>query len=187
MPTNAAPVHRSPAAAPRAGERGSAYILALLALLVVSVLGFSLVFITQTEMEIGSNERTIQRVFYGADSGLSIATARLLVARGSLPVVVEFREPGSALNIIQRVDIAAAVPIDIEPCNLCEINNKDTYQGKAFYKITNALTARASRVAGGRTLASKTVASMLERQPVQSGTDELLPIGNDQQMAQVRQ
>jgi hypothetical protein len=174
-------------AAPPAGESGSAYILVLLALLVVSVLGFSLVFITQTEMEIGSNERTIQRVFYGAESGLSIITARLLVDHDGRPTVLEYREPGATVNIVQRLDLAPVVPIDYGACNLCEINNVGTYQNKAYSQNTNTLTARASRVVAGKTLATKTVAVMLELQPQQLPLDLFLPIGDEQQLSQVRQ
>lgn len=186
MTRSATPVRPSASAAPRAGERGSAYILALLALLVISVLGFSLVFITQTEMEIGSNERTIQRIFYGAESGLAIASARVLVSSDHRPAVVEFREPGSTLNVIQRLEVAPVVPLYDAPCNLCEINNTGTYQEKAFRKINNALTVRASRVVGDRTLATKTVASMLELQPWKSPVEAYLPIGDDAQLAKVR-
>jgi Tfp pilus assembly protein PilX len=186
MPRSARPAHRPSPAAPRAGERGSAYILALLALLVVSVLGFSLVFITQTEMEIGSNERTIQRIFYGSESGLAIASARVLVTSDHRPTVVEYKEPGATLDVIQRLEIAPAVPIYDAPCNLCEINNTGTYQEKAYRKINNALTVRASRVVGSRTLATKTVASMLELQPWKSPVEAYLAIGNDAQLSQVR-
>jgi Tfp pilus assembly protein PilX len=171
---------------PRRGEAGSAYIMVLLALLVISVLGFSLVFITQTEMEIGANERTIQRTFYGSESGLAIASARVLVTSDHRPTVVEFKEPGAKINVIQRLEIAPAVPIYDAPCNLCEINNTGTYQEKAYRKINNALTVKASRVVGSRNLGTKTVASMLELQPWKSPVEAYLAIGNDAQLSQVR-
>lgn len=185
-PVTKGPDMPRPALPTRRRERGSAYILALLALLVVSVLGFSLVFITQTEMEIGSNERTIQRIFYGAESGLAIASARILVTSDHRPTVVEFEEPGSTLAIVQRLEVAPAVPIYDAPCNLCEINNIGTYQEKAYRKINNALTVRASRVVGSRTLATKTVASMLELQPWKSPVEAYLPIGDPVQLEKVR-
>ncbi|HKI85589.1 MAG TPA: hypothetical protein VKA53_02475, partial [Thermoanaerobaculia bacterium] len=47
-------------------QEGSAYIVALLALLVLSIVGLALALITQTEQEAGSNERSINRVFYSA-------------------------------------------------------------------------------------------------------------------------
>ena len=170
----------------RRAESGSAYILALLTLLVVSVLGLSLVYITQTEMEIGSNERTLEKTFYAADSGLAIAAARVLVTSDHRSQLIDVKEPGSALNVRQVIEIAPAVPIYDAPCNLCEINNSGTYQDKAYRKINNALTVRASRVVGTRTTASKTVASMLELQPWKSPVEAYLAIGDPSQLAKIR-
>ena len=65
----------------RPAERGSAYLVALLVLVLLTIIGLSLSLITQTEMQIGANERLIERSFYVADSGISLATARTLVTR----------------------------------------------------------------------------------------------------------
>lgn len=167
----------TPRPAARGSERGSAYVLALLTLLVVSVLGLSLVYITQTEMEIGSNERTLERTFYAADSGLAIAAARVLVTSDHRSTIIDVKEPGSPLNVRQVIEIAPTVPIYDAPCNLCEINNTGTYQDKAYRKINNLLAARASRVVGGRTTAVKTVSSMLELQPWKSPVEAYLAVG----------
>lgn len=63
---------------PRSGERGSAYIVALMALLVLTLGGLSVALITQTEMQVGVNERLQVRDFYAAESGLAIATGDVL-------------------------------------------------------------------------------------------------------------
>ena len=63
----------------RPEESGSAYLIVLLVLVVLTILGLSLVSITQTEMQIGSSERVDNRTFYSADAGIGIATARVLV------------------------------------------------------------------------------------------------------------
>ena len=55
---------------PPAAERGSAYLFALLALLVLTVVGLSLVVITQTESQIGGAEKTSNRTLYAAASAL---------------------------------------------------------------------------------------------------------------------
>jgi Tfp pilus assembly protein PilX len=60
----------------RRGERGSAYIVVLLALVVLTIIGLSLVMVSQTEVQLGANERTISRTFFAADDGVSIAPAR---------------------------------------------------------------------------------------------------------------
>ena len=57
--SNRASVHQS----------GSAYLAALLAMVVLSIIGLSLAFITQNEMLIGANQRTVTRVLYDADAG----------------------------------------------------------------------------------------------------------------------
>lgn len=73
----------TPAPARRRAERGSAYIVALLVLVVLSLLGLSLALITQTEVQIGANELTSHRVFYGADSGINIGLANYMVSHGA--------------------------------------------------------------------------------------------------------
>ena len=63
----------------RAHQQGSAYVITLLALVVLTILALSLTLVTQSEMQIGTNERIIQRIFYAADSGIAATTARALV------------------------------------------------------------------------------------------------------------
>jgi len=174
----------------RRGERGSAYIIALLALVILSVLGLALIFISQTEMEIGSNERSIERAFYAGESGVALATARVLVANDYRPALFDLAEPGASLAAFrQRIELAPVVPLYDAPCNLCEINDVGTYQDRnAFRKVNSAITAYAQRTIGrdGRSLAQKIVASMLELQPHKSTLDAYLAIGDADQLAKVR-
>ena len=99
---------------PPAGRRhrpavGSAYLVTLLALVVLTMLALSLSVVTQSEMLIGSNERTIQRVFYAADSGISIATANALVAAGmALGLIWGLATEASALGTYVLAAVAAA-------------------------------------------------------------------------------
>src|SRR6185295_1896315 len=65
---------------PRRGEAGSAYIVTLLALVVLTIMALSLVLVTQTEIQSGTAEKTINRVFYSADTGLGIAAASALTS-----------------------------------------------------------------------------------------------------------
>lgn len=64
----------------RGGERGSIFIIVLLALVLLTVIGLSLALITETEMLIGSNERITTETFYAAEIGVSAAVAQLLIA-----------------------------------------------------------------------------------------------------------
>ena len=68
----------------RRGERGSAYLIALMALVVLTILGLSLVLVTQTEVQVGANERTVNRTFYAADTGFHLLTAEHLANNASV-------------------------------------------------------------------------------------------------------
>ena len=58
-------------------EQGSVYILALLVLLILTVVGLSLSLVTQSEMQIGVNERLSHQAFHMSTAGIDIATAKI--------------------------------------------------------------------------------------------------------------
>ena len=60
------------------GERGSAYLITLMVLFVLTTLGLSLSVVTQTEILAGAQERVLERTFYAAESGLELSVARAL-------------------------------------------------------------------------------------------------------------
>ena len=62
----------------RDGEQGIALVLALFMVLVMSVLGSSLVFVSQTETLSSHNYRLMSQARYGAESGLHKAANYLL-------------------------------------------------------------------------------------------------------------
>lgn len=72
----------------RAGsEDGSALILALLALMFLSVSGLALVSIGMTELSLGTNWRGYSQAFYAAEAGLEsgVVSLRALLAQTSIP------------------------------------------------------------------------------------------------------
>ena len=73
-----------PRSTPR--QNGSAYILTLLTLVILTIVGLSLALVTQTERQLGANEQIIQRVFYAANSGTAMATANVLARNSHDPV-----------------------------------------------------------------------------------------------------
>jgi hypothetical protein len=172
----------------RRSEAGSAYLMALLLLVVLTLLGLALVTLTQTEMEIGSNDRTIQRVFYEADSGIAIATARFLVSGDYRPVTLTLDEAGATLGYKSRLDLAPVVPLADAPCNLCEINNAGTYNEKAYRRIENIVTVTATRTTllDPTPLAQKTLSAMIEVQPWKSAPEAYAAIGDPAQLAKVK-
>ena len=159
--------------AARRRERGSAYLIALMVLLVVTVIGLGLAFVTQTEFLIGSNERVSQRIFYAAESGLAIATARALVAGDKSFLLVQWEDPPdytNALKLKTRLEIFPVMPIAAPPCSYCEINNEFAYGNRSFYRVTHAMTVRASLIGPGNpgeepVVAQKLLSDMIEVQP----------------------
>jgi hypothetical protein len=179
------------------GESGSAYIIVLLVLVVIAIFGIALSLITQTEMQIGSNERTLNRVFYAADAGIELAVARAVVTANHKPITFTYTDTGATmasgtLGLGTQVEVTAFHPIQVSACNLCEINNVGTYQDKAFYKVNHAVTVRATRFASltagaQRTpLAQKTVSAMVEIQPFRPSVDSLASVTDPVQLAKIK-
>ena len=164
-------------------EAGSAYVVALVVLFIVTLLGLSLTLVTQTEFQIGANERLVTRVFYGADSGVSSAIARALVRSDHSGQVLNLTDTGAdftggtLLGVLDtgesgtRVEVSPFYPILDVPCNLCEVNNAGTYSGRDYRKVNHAVTAIAQRFVTfdqgvtRRTLAEKALTTMIEVQP----------------------
>ena len=57
-------------------EQGSVFVVALLALVLLTVIGLSLALVTETEMLLGTNERVIMETFYAAETGVSVILAQ---------------------------------------------------------------------------------------------------------------
>ncbi|HVS62988.1 MAG TPA: pilus assembly PilX N-terminal domain-containing protein [Thermoanaerobaculia bacterium] len=155
------------APAPARGEEGSAYIIALLVLFVLTAMGLSVSFVSQTELIIGSQERTIQRTFFAADAGLQIATAKALNRRETSPVSVDIQNPAGLLgaDLVDRIETSVFAPIQSAICNLCQIN-----QGSDMYVINHAITSQATRLGPSAgvedvPLAVRTVSAMVSFDP----------------------
>ena len=171
-------------------QAGSAYIISLLALIVLTMVGLTLTLVTQAEMQIGSNERTINRVFYAADSGLSESTARALVNADHAANTLELGEIHSnpALGLKYNVDVSPFYPILDSPCNLCEINNQGTYSDRAYRKVNHAATSVATRVGGvpETTLAQKTLSTMVEVQPWRWSPEAQLSLDDPTELEKIK-
>jgi hypothetical protein len=181
----------------RGSDSGSAYILSLMVIIVLTIVGMSLALTTQTEIQIGAAERTTTRVFYAADTGIEVALARGMVAADHSALTFRITDDGEPLTgsdyeLFNQVDTSPFVPILDTACNLCEINNSGTYSENAFRKINNAVTAQAERFGtldGGITntlRARKTIAGMIEMQPWKVSPSALFPIDDPAQMAKIK-
>lgn len=164
----------------RERERGSAYIIALLCLVVLTLVGLSLSLITQTEMEIGSAERTLQRVFYAADAGIAATIAKALTEAdySGRTYRMPEREKGYRLTTYRNdVEVSHFSPIIDPPCNLCEINDAGRYNDDSYEKVTFGVSATSRRrqaSANSPLLAQKTIQTNLDVQPWKVTTEAQL-------------
>lgn len=147
-------------------EAGSAYVLTLIVLLVLTLLGLVLALITQSEVEIGASERTINRVFYGAETGITASVAAYMFNATREGHSFTYMDPGSDIYGTQ-VEISPMIHINDGPCNLCEVN-----QNSQYFNVTHHIQATATRFgddgAGNRkTLGTKSLEAMVAIQPLQ--------------------
>jgi hypothetical protein len=156
---------------PDRGQEGSAYIIALMILVILTLLGLHLSLITQTEILIGTNDRVIEKTFYAAESGLDLSISRAL-ANGDFSAAFHERrrsefENGQQVDIRERVSSSPFFCVGDAPCNLCSIN-----QGRNFARRNHMLSVNAQRIGNppsgpGVELASKSVASMVDVEPME--------------------
>ncbi len=174
-------------------EAGSAYIVALLSLVVLSAIGLGVALVTQTEMQIGANERTVQRTFYAADAGVATSTARALIQADYMANTYSMQDVSPLPGLVMRHELDASpfYPILDSPCNLCEINNAGAYSEQAYRRINHAVTVVARRQGQTDTgpdtrLSEKMITSMLEVQPWKVGTEAYLPADNPEELKKIK-
>lgn len=153
-------------------ENGSAYIISLMAMVVLMIIGLSLSVVTQTEMQISTNERAIEQTFYSADSGVAIGTARALsrVGQDGFTFRMNQEEREQNYKLANRVTVCPFQAIQAGPCALCEIN-----QGPQKKQLVNhAVSAQSERIgwtgsgappADAQIKARRTISLMVEVQP----------------------
>jgi hypothetical protein len=157
-------------------QSGSAYLVALLALVVLSIVGLALALITQTEMQTGATEMTLQRTFYGADSGVSRSMARTFAHFDCTPMLgtdftivdPDITSVATPWNLREEVSVTASLPINDPPCPLCSINNaggSDEKGKQDYYEIHHVVTADAQRRLGTDRAAERQIGSFFSLQP----------------------
>lgn len=139
----------------RSSEAGSAYVITLLALVVLTILALSLALVTQTEVQVGANEKTVNRTFYAADSGLNIWLAGWMqthdveaAARTVILNRVSVGAEGNPLtaNVADRVAIGKANLINKYPCNWCQADVGINNSGQQFHE-SYVVSSTAQRIA----------------------------------------
>ena len=180
----------------RRGEAGSAYLIVISALAVLTLIGLAVVFATQMELQIGGAERVSNRVFYSADTGIAVATARALVnhAFGAVTFNVQDSAGGSTISAKNQVAVTPFYPINDQPCNLCEINDAGEYGDHGYRKINHLVTVTATRLgtpvaspsAPAATMAQKSLTAMVEIQPWVSSPDAYAAANDPSQLAKIK-
>ena len=172
----------------RPAEAGSAYLAALIILVLLTIIGLSLSLITQTEMQIGSNERIIERAFYAADSGIDLATAETLVTRRPAWSQIHTLPDLKTTLLQHKLDVSPFYPIGSAPCNLCDVNNAGQYGETNYYRVNHAVTSTAIREVTGRdvSLAEKSITAMVEFQPWELPPEAVLAIQDEAQLSKIK-
>ena len=157
----------------RSSQEGSAFLVTLLVLTVLTLAGLSLVATTSSEVNLSSAERTVQRSFYSADAGLAAATAQILHHQSTEPL--SLTDPDTAggglhlgsLKLADEVEVTRSVPIHDQPCDLCQMNVGESN----LYSINYAVNSSSTRVASATSqpdevpIARSTVGAMVHVQP----------------------
>jgi hypothetical protein len=141
---SAACATRSVALSVAAGERGSAYVIALLVLVVLTIIGLALTLITQTEVQIGANEASQNRSFYAADSWNGLVYP--FMARNYNKNVTfnlnttQYKDAAGNLATATFADEVTVTPltsVNVQPCNVCDIADPNSN----FKQVTNVLNS----------------------------------------------
>jgi len=159
-------------------ESGSAYIVTLLALVILTIVGLSLSLVSQTERELGVNEVNTQRIFYAANSGIGASTARALGVNNynRLTYIANKKSITGSVEAADRVKISCFFEISASPANATELDI-------GLWNVHYALTARGERVSwepsdpddlptdgpGTKVRSTQVVAQMATVQPWETG------------------
>jgi hypothetical protein len=163
----------------RRRERGSAFIVALLVLLVMTVAGLALTLMTQTEVRIGANEREANRTFYASDSGIHVSSARTLWAgtnTQTLTILLNTTQQDTGassappLTFADQITVTPLYPLYAGTPFGTSINqNQQSGPLGAVTHVVNTTSLRAGQSVGSTTytqnMAQKLVGSMIELQP----------------------
>jgi len=167
-------------------EEGSAYLITLLLLVVLTMMGLTLALVTDTEQQIGANERVLERTYYTADAGIGIAAARILVSSDYYFDVddddnnsyILNEAPGALATPLtrSRVSVGPLLPTQVAPCNLCEINNAGSYRNNSFIRSNILLPSRAERDTLAEAVARRRVVATMDVQPWRLSLTPFFPL-----------
>jgi Tfp pilus assembly protein PilX len=146
-----------------------------MALFLLTILGISVSRVTKTEILSSSQERTVERTFYAAESGLVASIARALGEGDFGPVEQIARrtelEQGALLNVQERVQSSPFFCMGDAPCNLCSINQGSQYVRRNHMVAVNATRAGVTGDGTEIPVGRKSLSSMVNVEPMQTVVD----------------
>ena len=146
----------------RSNQKGSALVFALILVLVLSVMGASLMFLSQSETWSSMNYRMMSQSRYGAESGLSVATD--FIANSYTPPTA-----GGADPLSNYTTTASPVTYKGQPVTLSSVSGKSNYPaGSVVTAFQTALTTPGSIKAGSTTVNYNATATLLSMGTVMS-------------------
>ena len=146
----------------RSKQKGYALVLALLLVLVLSVMGTFLMFLSQSETWSSMNYRMMSQARYGAESGLS-AAADFIVSKYTAPTA------GGADSLGNYNTNVSPVTYNGQPVVLSSISGKSNYPvGSVVSAFRDALTNPGNLVAGNTTVNYSATATLLSMGTVNS-------------------
>jgi Tfp pilus assembly protein PilX len=158
----------------RHGERGSAFTVALVVLVVLTITGLALTLMTQTELRIGANEREANRTFYATDAGIHFTTARDVWYNDKETFTFTLNStqqdnPSATgpMTFSDQVVVTPLYAIHVQPCNFCGINQNQSGGEKAtITAVVNVTTSRVGKLANtSQTYSQKLIGAMIGMQP----------------------
>ena len=136
------------------GREGSAFIIALMVLVILTVIGLSLAMVTETEMLLGGNERVTNRTFYSAETGIGSMVSQLMVTNSFSHMdfsVLDAPERPSQPQFGYQVESTSFYPVlwQTAPFSKANEGSDTVYSGFFFGQV------RARRSLAGTTQAEK--------------------------------
>lgn len=162
---------------PTRRRRGSSMVFVLFALLLLTIMGVSLLSMTEGEMLLGSNTLLRQRTQLEAENGLHIAAARKVVENDGRAADVLLPDPAGGRASQTMTNLISLQPVAViaeRPCNFCELNNSGSYNEKSFRAVTHDLESAGVRRAKGKTeeAARQELGLDLQLEPWKTGLDD---------------
>lgn len=130
-------------------QAGSAYVITLLVLVVLTIFGLTLALMTQGEVQIAGAERLASRTLYATESGLRATLLEAYTDASTNCRIWAFVDDSTDANEVEaeqigtQVRTGGAFPIFSGPCNLCQIN-----QDRTLVRVTYTSSAQGRRVVG---------------------------------------